>query len=170
MKTMAILANKASLLIDLDRGVVGTWAGSEKSQEPGFEHPLYYPLGLSLRPKKYKTAIKSSNIYTWRPKGDEDGVEQHIFVICSGTEDSEFLRQMSLRDKATIEDLREQLRTLKLENRGYKQTTADALESSQKQLSKLKDMGAEKKVNPLDPFRRDVRYADFFGDENRGSE
>lgn len=146
MKIMATFAEPGhDALVDLDKGIIGTYVGKMRDGEPGFVKILYKPSAKGfaelLRPKtiEYGLGVKEETEVFIRTFPTQDpGTESKIVFVAreAGSFFKERLRELERKNYA----LREQVRNLEAENRNLRQEVEDAQAGVSKMEAKRRSM------------------------------
>lgn len=148
---MGVFGEKNPLLIDLDRGICGTFVGVEaEGTEPGWVHVVYTPFN-SFKHVKYTHAIPKSAMHYIHPQTDAPGIDKQIIFIFQGGEESlvKFIDQKNIK---LIRELENRVKDLEIEKATAQQRAEEAYTGAEKIVQKTKQIT---KTDQKDPSQFD---------------
>lgn len=122
------MAKKKQAFFDIDRGIMGTYAGFINGTEKGFIKPMYYALGdISIKKRTYTQEIRKDSMHPLTFAPEFAGVQQEIVIIANSTEGGGIDAINKIQAKK-IQDLRDQLNRAGIEigAKDYELATAKA--------------------------------------------
>lgn len=163
---MSFFEQKMPLLIDLDKGIVGTFVRyDEQTTEKGMVYPVFVPLS-TFKKVRYARPIPRSATTQLYPKSSHKGTEESIIFIYEGGEES-LISIVDSKFAQKVRELEEEKQTLEIENQALKQELRDAKEGLQKEMSKIKSINKGSETTPFGQQQGDNRYRELFEDFNR---
>jgi len=164
---------KGEALHYLDIGLMGTFHGLKESEtEKGYVYLEYYPLGKSHFgvPKKevYPQPILEDSVHFVVTKKNIKGVEKRIVLIYTGEEGSIVRDIVDANILKQNEELKEEIRQLKMEVASAKQESEDLRSGMGKTIASVKSMEKmgrgrifDSPYSPGHPIQQGDEYNDY---------
>lgn len=136
---MGLFDTKNPVLIDLDKGIIGTFVRLEEDPtEKGFVYPVFVPLN-SLKRIKYGKSISKRDITDLYPDATHKGVETKWMVIYKGGKDS-LVDFIDTKFKERIVELEDKIQDMEIELQATEQRARDAYEGASKTIAQSKEL------------------------------
>lgn len=137
---MSLFGDKKPLLVDLDRGIVGTFVGvtQEGVTEPGFVFIDYVPLN-GIKTIRYTKPVQKITIHNVYPHADVKGVEKEIVFVYEGTDDS-IVKFIDRKQSKLIKELNDRVKDLEIEKATARSQAEDAFAGAEKVVQKQKQL------------------------------
>lgn len=156
---MAVFEQKNPVLVDLDRGILGTFSHlEEQGTEKDFVYIWYVPFN-SFGKVRYTNPIPKKAIHNVYPSNAM--AEKQLMFIFEGVNDS-IMNFIDTKNQQLIKQLQDKIKDLEVEKAAAAQRAEDAYSGAEKVVQRAKQITkTTEPKNPLDPFGNNMERKSF---------